>query len=84
MAPSSLNCTLAIPAEPVAEAETVTALPLTVAPFAGAVMETDGAVTLLTVTEIPAAVPTLPAVSVATADRVWAPLDTAVVSHEML
>ncbi len=43
MAPSSLNCTLAIPAEPLAEAETVTALPLTVAPFAGAVIETDGA-----------------------------------------
>ncbi len=83
MAPSSLNCTLAIPAEPVAEAETITALPLTVAPFAGAVMETDGAV-LLTITEIPAAVALFPAVSVATAESVWAPLDAAVVFHEIL
>jgi hypothetical protein len=40
-APSSLNCTLAIPALAVAVAETCTVLPDTTAPGTGAVMETD-------------------------------------------
>src|SRR6266851_3253181 len=58
-APSSLNWTPVTPTLSVAFAVTVTPVPLTVAPFAGAVIDTDGGiVSLFTVTE------TLPLVAV--------------------
>jgi hypothetical protein len=73
LAPSSWNCTLATATLSVAFAETVTVLE-TVAPFAGAVIETVGGVVsfvvLLTATLTPALVALLPDVSVATAVRV--------------
>src|SRR2546428_4266512 len=45
LTPSRENCTPATPTLSEAEAETVTAVPETVAPFAGAVSETVGGVT---------------------------------------
>ena len=69
--PSTLNCTLAMEAVPlaVAEAEKVIVLE-TVLPFAGLVMLTDGGgMTLLTVT-VAFALPVLPKLSVAMAVRV--------------
>jgi len=74
---------LAIGALPDALALTVT-VPDTVAPLAGAVIETVGdvGVELLTVTVTPALVPVLPAVSVATAASVCAPLLSVVVFSE--
>src|SRR5262249_53360967 len=63
-APSSRNCTPAMPTLSLAFADTVTAVPLTVEPSAGAVIATVGAVTsLLTVTVTGADVVWLPAPS---------------------
>ena len=60
-------------------AATVT-VPVTLAPAAGAVSETDGGVrSFATVTVMPAEVVTLPARSRATAVSVWLPLGTVVV-----
>ena len=55
--PSSRNCTLVTPTLSLAVADTVTAVPLTVAPFAGAVTDTVGGVVSVpepTVTVTPA------------------------------
>ncbi len=68
-APSSWNCTLATPTLSLAFAVTET-VPLTVAPLAGAVIETVGGVVsamLLTFTATPALVVVFPAASLATA-----------------
>src|SRR5437879_13874527 len=71
LAASSLNCIPTTPTLSVALAETVT-VPLTVAPAAGAVIDTvGGVVSLRTVTLTAAAVAVLPAASRATAGRVW-------------
>src|SRR5436190_1920837 len=82
-APSTLNCTPATPTLSEALAVTVTAVPATVAPPAGAVTVTVGAVVspLLTVTVTAADVAVLPAASRATAVRVWVPLALVVVFH---
>src|SRR5262245_37554199 len=68
-APSSRNCTPTTPMLSDALADTVTADPDTVAPFAGAVIDTVGGVVsaLLTVTLTAVAVAVLPAASRATA-----------------
>src|SRR5438034_7876440 len=72
LAPSTLNCTPTTPTLSLAVAETVTAVPDTVAPLAGAVIETvGGAVSgLFTVTVTAAEVVVLPAASRATAVKV--------------
>ena len=76
--PSSLNCTPATPTLSAAVAESVTAVPETVAPLAGVVIETVGGVGsgagLLTVTLTPALVVVFPAASRATAVSVCGPL----------
>jgi len=79
-APSIWNCTLAIPMLEDALAVTVI-VPLTVAPLAGAVMETVGGAVLVlfTVTDTPALVVFVPAVSVATAVNVCVALLSVVV-----
>ena len=71
LAPSSLNCTPITAMLSEAAALTVTAVPATVAPVAGAVIATVGGVasTLLTVTVAAVAVAVLPAASRATAVR---------------
>ena len=80
--PSRRNCTPATPTLSEAVAETVTVLE-TVAPEAGAVIETVGAVVsgvvFETVTVTAEEVPTLPAASRAWAVSVWLPLAAAVV-----
>ena len=82
LVPSSLNRTPATPTLSEAVAETVTAAPETVAPLAGAVMETVGGVVseaaLLTVTVTVAEVLVLPAASRATAVSVCEPVATVV------
>src|SRR5207253_1723480 len=82
LAPSSLNCTPATPTLSAALAETVTA-PATVAPAAGAVIDTVGGVVsgteLVTVTLTAAAVAVLPAASRATAVTLCVPLLAVVV-----
>src|SRR5207245_4055284 len=81
-APSSLNCTPTTPTLSVARAETVT-VPETVAPAAGAVIDTvGGGLSLRTVTLTAAAVAVLAAASRATAVRVWVALVAVVVFHE--
>jgi hypothetical protein len=81
LAPSSWNCTLATPTLLVAFAATV-AVPDTVAPFAGAVIDTTGGATaLLTVTVLPALVVLIPAVSFAMAFKVCEPLELFAVSQ---
>ena len=83
-APSSRNCTPTTPTLSLAVADTVTA-PATVAPFAGAVMETTGGVVSLeTVTPMTALVVRFPAASRATADRVCAPFVEDLLSHDAL
>ena len=84
-APSTWNCTLATPTLSEAVALTVT-VPLTVALFAGEVIDTVGGVVslLLTVTFTPALVVLLPAESFATAVSVWLPFETDVLLHEKL
>ena len=79
-APSSLNCTPATPTLSDAVAETVT-VPPTVAPPAGAVIDTVGGVVsgLFTVTVTVVDVVVLPAASRATAVSVCVPLATVVV-----
>jgi hypothetical protein len=76
---------LATPTLSEAVALTVT-LPLTVALFAGEVIETVGGVVseLLTVTFTLALVAEFPAASFATVVSVWLPLETEVVFHEKL
>jgi hypothetical protein len=82
---SSWNCTLATPTLSEAFAETVV-VPDSVAPFAGAEIETVGGVVsagvLLTVTVTAALVAEFPAASLATARSVCEPLLTVVVFHE--
>src|SRR6266850_5996757 len=80
-APSNRNWTLSTPTLSEALADTVTAVPDTVAPLAGAVIETTGGVVsaLFTVTVIAVAVFVLPAASRATAVSVWLPLEAVVV-----
>src|SRR5207237_122816 len=80
-APSSLNCTPTTPTLSVALAETVT-MPETVAPAAGAVIDTVGGVVSATVTLTAAAVAVLPAASRATAVRVCSPVEAVAVFHE--
>ena len=87
--PSSRNCTLVTPTLSLAVAETVTAVPLTVAPPAGAVTVTVGGVASApppfdTVTATPADVAVLLAASLARALRVCAPSVAAVESQVML
>src|SRR5205823_1235260 len=86
-APSSLNCTPTTPTLSLVVAVTVAAVPDTVAPFVGAVIETTGGVVsgtvLETVTVTVADVAVLPAASRATAVNVCVPFDAAVVSHVM-
>src|SRR5207248_2814747 len=78
-APSSRNCTPATATLSLADADTATADPLTVAPSAGAVIDTVGAVrSLFTVTLI-GDVAVLPAASRAIALSVWPPFVVAVV-----
>src|SRR5437899_5872653 len=79
--PSSLNWTQATPTLSVALAEIVT-VPATVAPATGAIREIVGGV-LSTVTLTAAVVAVLPAVSRATAVKVWEPLAASVVFQEM-
>src|SRR5437879_13391865 len=82
LTPSSLSCTPTTPTLSVALAETVT-VPETVAPAAGAVIDTvGGVVSLKTVTLTAAAVAVLPAASRATAARGWGALVAVVVFHE--
>src|SRR5207245_906799 len=82
LAPSSLNWTPATPTLSLALAVTVTVLD-TVAPAAGAVIETDGGVrSFPTVTVISAEVVTLPAASRAMAVSVWVPLAVLTVFHD--
>ena len=82
MLPSTRNCTLATPIDEDALAVTET-VPDTVAPDAGAVIETVGGGTaLLTVTVTPALVAVLFDVSVATAVSVWLPLERVAVFNE--
>src|SRR5262249_58188823 len=88
-APSRMNWTPATPMLSVAAADTVTAEPETVAPFAGAVIDTEGGVVsgggaLLTMTVIAAAVAALLAASRATAVSVCAPLTAALVFHAIV
>src|ERR1051326_8562407 len=83
-APSSLNCTPATPTLSAAVALTATVAPETVAPPAGAVIDTVGAVVspvLDTVTVTAADVFVLPAASRATAVNVCVPFVAVVVSH---
>jgi hypothetical protein len=80
LTPSTRNCTLAMPI--VEDAVAVTEIvALTVAPFAGEVIETVGGAVLVlfTVIETPALVVLVFAVSVATAFNVCAPLLSVVV-----
>lgn len=89
-APSTWNCTLAIPALSEADALTTT-VPFTVALFAGAVIETVGVgggggpdcglFTVIFSTTLEAA---FPDVSVAIAATVWLPFGAVVVSHAKL
>jgi hypothetical protein len=85
LAPSSWNCTLATPTLSLALAVTEI-VPLTVAPFAGALIDTVGGVVsdvlLLTVTVTVALVVALPAASLAIARTVCDPLLDVVVFHE--
>src|SRR2546423_918561 len=84
LAPSSRNWTPATATLSVALADTVTALPVTVAPAAGAVSDTVGATrSLLTVTFTAVDVVTLPAPSRAIAVREWTPFATVPVFHEI-
>src|SRR2546422_657399 len=80
-APSSRNCTPTTAILSLAVALSVTLVPATVAPFAGAVIATVGGVpsTLLTVTVTAVAVVVLLAASRATAVRTWLPLAVDVV-----
>src|SRR5207249_2162090 len=71
-APSSLNCTPATATLSAADAVRVTA-PNSIAPVAGAVSVTVGAVESTTVKGMPGAVAVLPAASRATAVTVWLP-----------
>jgi len=83
-APSTCNCTLAMPPLSEAVAFTVTT-PLTVALFDGEVIETVGGgvlLVLLTVTFTPALVAVFPAESFATAVKVWLPFETEVLLQE--
>jgi hypothetical protein len=80
LAPSSWNCTLAIPIPLAALAVTV-AVPRSKLAAAGAVMDTVGA-WLLTVTETAVDVVVLPAVSLAIAVRLWLPPAKVVVFQE--
>src|SRR5439155_13997548 len=86
LTPSSLNCTPTTPTLSEALAETVT-VPATVAPAAGAVMETAGGVVsgtgLLTVTLTAAELAELPAASLATAVTLWLPLALTVVFQDI-
>src|SRR6185295_10825992 len=81
--PSSLNCTPATPTSSDAVADTVTVVPDTVAPPAGADIVTIGGVVslLLTVIATAALVVVLPAASRAIADSVWLPLAAVVEFH---
>jgi hypothetical protein len=85
LAPSNWNCTLATPTLSLAFAVTEI-VPLTVAPFAGALIDTVGGVVsvvlLLTVTVTVALVVLLPAASLAIARSVCEPLLDVVVFHE--
>ena len=82
LAPSTLNCTPTTPTASAAVAVTVTE-PDTVAPAAGAVTETVGAVTsLLTVIETPADGELLPAASRATAVTTCEPSVTVALSQD--
>src|SRR3984893_12156705 len=78
--PSTLNCTFATATLSEAVAESATDEPETVAPFAGAVSETEGAV-LSTVNAIAEEVARLFEVSRATATIDLEPLEVAVLSH---
>jgi hypothetical protein len=81
LAPSSWNCTLATPTVLAAVAVTEI-VPFTVAPFAGAVIDTVGGgvfVVLFTLTETWALVAEFPAASFATAVRMWLPFDSELV-----
>src|SRR5207247_1410607 len=82
--PSSLNCTPTTPTLSEAVAETGTVVPDTVAPSIGADIATIGGVaSLATVTLTTALALVLPAGSRATADSVWLPFGTVVVSHRI-
>jgi hypothetical protein len=81
LVPSNLNWMLWMPTLLDAVA-VIRIVPDTVAPEAGAVIDTVGGTTLLTVTVIPAELIWVPAVSVTTAVSVWAPFDTVVVSQD--
>src|SRR6185295_17755739 len=85
-APSSRNCTPTMAMLSEAVAETVTLVPATVAPLAGAVIATVGGVasTLLTVTETGADVVELAAASRATAVSTCVPLAIVVVFHDIV
>src|SRR5262245_44621306 len=78
-----MNWTPTTPTLSLADAETVTDAPETVAPAAGAVIETVGAVrSLFTVTLTAADVVVLPAPSRATAVTEWLPFPAVSVFHE--
>ncbi len=79
---STLNCTPKTPTLSVALAEMVT-VPESIAPEAGAVMETLGG-TLSTVTLTGGAVPMTPAASRATALRMCMPPGLKVVFHKVM
>src|SRR5882672_9551774 len=79
-APSSRNCTPTTATLSEAVADTVTAVPVAVEPFAGAVIATvGGAMSLFTVTDTAVAVVVLPAPSRATAVSECTPLATPIV-----
>ena len=79
--PSTLNCTLVVLEETLVETVVV---PETVAPESGEVIEIVGGVELLTVTMTVALVAFCPAMSLATAESEWVPLENDVVFREKL
>ena len=82
-APSMKNWTPATPTSSVALA-VMSTVPFTVAPFAGDVIDTDGALmSLATLTDTVADVVTCPALSRATAATACGPLPTVVVFQSM-
>src|SRR5438874_3247776 len=84
-APSSRNCTPVTATLSVAVADTMTLLPVTIAPSAGDVIATTGPTgSFRTSTVTPAEVAVFPTASRARADRTCSPLVTVVVSQETL
>src|SRR3954469_4588563 len=81
LVPSTRNCTLVTPRSSPALALIATVAPDTVAPAAGAVIETVGGLPLSTVTATALEVVVLPSLSRATAVTLWVPAEAGSVFH---